>query len=257
MRIAVAGGTGAVGRHVVSALTQGGHDAVVLARSTGVDLTTGNGLEAALQGVSAIIDVSNVATASATRSRAFFETVTKHLLTAGARADVAHHLALSIVGVDRVAGGYYAGKLAQERLIRRGTLAWTVLRATQFHEFAGQILTRTPGPIAVVPRMRTQPVAASEVAAALVELATGTPRGLAPEIAGPEALELAELCRQVLRSQSSHRRVLDVRLPGKDGRAIRDGALLPTTAGRRGHVTFAQWLTSPSSNGVDPDRSLS
>lgn len=242
MRIAVAGGTGVVGRHLVSALHQAGHDAVVLARSTGVDLSTGDGLEHALQGVRAVIDVSNIATTNADKSRAFFEASTAHLLAAGLRAGTAHHVALSIVGIDRVPGGYYAGKLAQERLLERGTLPWSVVRATQFHEFAGQILARMPGPLAVVPRMRIQPVAAREVAAALMELAPGTAQGLAPELAGPAEQELVDLCRRVLRSQGSHRRVLAVRLPGKDGRALREGALLPAGPGRRGRISFEDWL---------------
>lgn len=246
MRIAVAGGTGVAGRHVMSALHHAAHDPVVLARSTGVDLSTGEGLERALQGVVAVVDVSNIATANANRSRAFFDAATGHLLAAGARAGVAHHVALSIVGADRVPGGYYAGQLVQERLVQRGATPWTVLRATQFHEFTGQILARTRGPVAVVPRMRTRPVAAREVADALVELATGSAQGLAPELAGPEEQELVDLCRQILRSQGSQGRVLPVPLPGRTGWAMRNGALLPTVPGRQGHISFHDWLHSPS-----------
>ena len=257
MRIAVAGGTGVVGRHVVTALHRAGHDPVVLARSTGVDLSTGDGLQHALQGAVAVIDVSNIATTNANRSRAFFQAATGHLLAAGGRAGIAHHVALSIVGVDRVPAGYYAGKLVQERIVQRGATPWTVLRATQFHEFAGQILARTPGPVAVVPQMRTRPVAASEVASVLVELATGSAQGLAPELAGPQERELVELCRQVLRSQGSHRRVLPVRLPGRTGRAMREGALLPTVPGPRGHVRFSDWLSSEGLDETGSSRSPS
>lgn len=257
MRIAVAGGTGAVGKHVVAALHRQGHEPVVLARSTGVDLSTGAGLDQALKGAQAVIDVSNIATTSAKRSRAFFETATGYLLAASARAGVSHHVALSIVGIERVPGSYYAGKLAQEQLIRAGSVPWTVLRATQFHEFAGQILARTPGPIAVVPQIRTQPIAAREVAASLAELATGSAQGLLPDLAGPEQHELVELCRRVLRCQGSRRRVLPVRLPGADGRAIRTGALLPTMPGRRGRLTFDAWLGSADRAHLDSARSPS
>ena len=173
MRMAVAGGTGLIGRQVVSLVEQAGHEPVVLARSRGVDLTTGAGLDAALAGAEVVIDVSNVTTLSKKRSVRFFAAATGQLLAAGARAGVRHHVALSIVGIDRVGWGYYAGKLRQEELIRTATVPWTVLRATQFHEFAEQLLARSPGPLVPVPRMRVQPVAAREVAARLVELALG------------------------------------------------------------------------------------
>ena len=122
MRIAVAGGAGVVGRHVVSTLHDAGHDPVILARAAGVDLSTGSGLEHALRGAAVVIDVSNIATASPGSSRAFFERSTGHLLAAGARVGGAHHVALSIVGIDQVPGGYYSGKLVQEGLVRDSTI---------------------------------------------------------------------------------------------------------------------------------------
>lgn len=193
MRVAVAGGTGVVGRHVVSLLRERGSEPVVLARSQGVDLLTGAGLEQQLTGVEAVVDLSKVTTTSRRRSIGFFTGTTGRLLEAGRRAGVRHHVALSIVGVERVELGYYAGKRAQEQLVLTGPVPGSVLRATQFHEFAGQLLDRVRGPVAVIPRMLVQPVAACEVARALVDLAAAPPVGMAPELAGPQELELVEL----------------------------------------------------------------
>jgi uncharacterized protein YbjT (DUF2867 family) len=247
MRIAVPGGTGLIGRQVVSLLEQAGHEPVVLARSRGVDITTGAGLDAALAGAQAVIDVSNVTTLSKKRSVRFFTAGTSRLLEAGVRAGVTHHVALSIVGIDRVGWGYYAGKLRQEELIRAGNLPWTVLRATQFHEFAEQLLARSPGPLVLVPRMRVQPVAAREVAARLVELALGPAVGLAPEIAGPQVRELVELVRQVVHARGRRRLVVPVRIPG--GSAAANGGLLPSGQDgyTRGSQSFEDWLRSGGS----------
>jgi uncharacterized protein YbjT (DUF2867 family) len=245
MRVAVAGGTGLVGGHVVDALRKAGHEPVVLARSTGVDLTTGLGLAKALTGVDTVIDVSNLITTRRRASVAFFTSGTENLLAAGRLAGVRHHVVLSIVGVDRVDFGYYAGKRRQEELALDGTVPASVLRATQFHEFAWQLLTRSGGPLAVVPRMRVQPVAAQEVAAALVALAAGAPAGLAPELAGPHVHELVDLARRTARALGQHRRVVGIRIPGSTGRAMAHGALLPTgqTSGcPRGSLAFDQWL---------------
>ncbi|MDQ1739700.1 MAG: hypothetical protein QOE53_1352 [Pseudonocardiales bacterium] len=246
MRMAVAGGTGLIGRHVVTLVEQSGNEPVVLARSHGVDITTGSGLDAALAGAEVVIDVSNVATLSKKRSVRFFTAGTERLIEAGGRAGVRHHVALSIVGIDRVGFGYYEGKLSQEDLVRRGGLAWTVLRATQFHEFAGQLLDRSPGPLAVAPRMRVQPVAAREVAQRLVELATGPALGLAPEIAGPQVHELVDLVRQVAQGRGKRRLVVPVPVPG--GSAARNG-LLPTGEHTTGIQTFAEWLRSDGADG--------
>ncbi|RKS75271.1 uncharacterized protein YbjT (DUF2867 family) [Motilibacter peucedani] len=230
MRVAVAGGSGVVGRLVVAELARGGHDPVVVARSAGVDLLTGAGLEGALTGCTAVVDVSNVATTSARRSRAFFASATRRLLDAAADARVEHVLLLSIVGVDEVDLGYYQGKRLQEQLVRRSPLPWTVLRATQFLEFPGQVLDRSSGPVALVPRMRSQPVAAREVAAHLVSLLAQPPAGDAVAIAGPEQHEVVDLARELLEARGSHRRVVPVRLPGAVGRGLAGGMLLPAAS---------------------------
>jgi uncharacterized protein YbjT (DUF2867 family) len=244
MRVAVAGGTGLAGRHVVEALTAGGHRPVVMARSHGVDLLTGDGLDAALASVDAVIDVSDVKTASRKSAEAFFETAGRNLLAAEERAGVRHHVALSIVGIDDVGLGYYRGKLRQEERVKAASVPWTVLRATQFHEFAGQSLALVPGPVAFVPRTRSQPVAVREVAAALADLAAGRPLGMAPEIAGPREESLPDIARRLLRARGTRRPVLTTRLPGAVGRALADGALLPTGTGPRGKQTFDAWLAA-------------
>ena len=244
MRIAVAGGTGVVGRHVVTALGERGHDAVVVSRGTGQDLRTGSGVPEALEGVDAVIDCSNVAATSEKAARAFFDPATRNLLAAEQASGVGHHVVLSIVGVDRIAFGYYRGKLAQEELVLAGPVPATVLRATQFHEFPGQMLERVKGPVALVPRMRSQTVAASEVATHLVDLALGEPQGLAPELAGPEVHEVPDLARRLLKSRGSRRPVVPLPIPGTAGRQMASGELLPTSDGPRGQITFAEWLAA-------------
>ncbi|MET1037692.1 MAG: NAD(P)H-binding protein [Aeromicrobium sp.] len=243
MRIAVAGGTGLMGSLVVELAAADGHEVVVLARSRGVDLVTGDGVETALAGVDGVVDVTNIDTLSKDAAAGFFSATTRHLLDAEQRAGVRHHVVLSIVGVDRVDLGYYVGKRAQEALVVAGDVPWTILRATQFHEFAAQMLDRVPGPVAVLPRQRNQPVAAREVARALVDHVTGPPAGLAPELAGPQEENLADMARRLLRARGSRRRVVQVRLPIKGAGAMAGGGLLPTTDGPRGVQTYDQWLT--------------
>jgi uncharacterized protein YbjT (DUF2867 family) len=243
MKVAVAGGTGLVGRMIVDAAHERGHDVVVLARAEGVDLTTGDGLAERLAGVDAVIDATNLGTQKRAEAEAFFGGVTRTLLAAAAEAGVDHHVALSIVGIDRVDTGYYAGKRLQERLVADGPVPWTVLRATQFHEFAEQALGFVRvGPFSLVPRMLSQPVAAREVAQALVVLAEGDPVGRAPELAGPERLQMVDLARRLSKARGLGRRVVPVRLPGAAGKAMRSGALVPEAHGPRGRTTFTEWL---------------
>jgi uncharacterized protein YbjT (DUF2867 family) len=243
MRIAVAGGTGRVGHHVVEIARRRDHDVVVLTRHHGVDLTAGAGVSRALEGVDAVIDVVSVDTLDAKASAAFFEATTRALLDAAAAASVGHHIALSIVGIDRAPHGYYAGKLAQERLIHDGPVPWTILRATQFHEFAAQIFASAKiGPLHVAPKMRTRPIAAAEVAARLVALAEAQPGGRVPDLAGPREESLVDMVRRYARAHGSRAWIPAVPLPGALGRAQRDGSLLPGPDADLGRQTFADWL---------------
>ena len=214
----------------------------MLARSTGVDLTTGVGLVEALADAEAVIDTSNVTTNSSKKAVAFFQATTSNLLSAAKTAS-AHVVALSIVGIDQVPFGYYAGKLRQEQVLVESGQPYSILRATQFHEFAAQILDRVPGPIAVVPKMRIQPVAAAEVGQVLAELAAGTPTAMT-ELAGPQEEHLPDLVRRLLRARGSHKPVWPVRLPGKAGKAMATGGNLPTGAYRHGRQSFQEWLDS-------------
>ncbi|MDP9116348.1 MAG: 3-beta hydroxysteroid dehydrogenase [Actinomycetota bacterium] len=242
MRVAVAGATGVVGAHVMAALLATGHDAVPLARSVGVDIVTGSGLGEALVGADAVIDVSNITT---TRKRAavdFFDRGSRNLVEAGRRCGLGHHIALSIVGIDDIDYGYYQGKLRQEQIVLSCDVPSSVLRATQFHEFPGQLLDRVPGPLAVMPRMTVQPVAAQEVAAELVAMLEQPGAGLVPELAGPEVHDLVDLARKVLRQRRSRRALLPIRIPGPAGGAMRGGGLLPKADGPRGRITFGEWL---------------
>jgi uncharacterized protein YbjT (DUF2867 family) len=243
MKMAVAGGTGTVGRHLVDAARGRGHDVVVLARSTGVDLTSGAGLEPALAGVDVVVDAASVGTQSATASRAFFGAVTTNLLAASQAAGVRHHLALSIVGSDRAPFGYYAGKALQEQLVTAGPIPWTILRATQFHEFAQQIYGQVKlGPINLVPRMLSQPVAAREVAARLVDLAAAGPFGHATDLAGPEELRMADMVRAYASVTGGRGPIVEIPLPGGFGTALRDGTVLASPTADRGTQTFADWI---------------
>jgi uncharacterized protein YbjT (DUF2867 family) len=243
MRIAVAGGTGMVGHHIVDVIRERGHEPLVLTRSTGVDLTTGEGLAGALDGCDAVIDVTSVRTTSAKVSREFFGAVTRNLLAAEEAAGVRHHVALSIVGVGDAPYGYYAGKALQEELVAAGRVPWTLLRATQFHEFAGQIFERMKaGPVVPVPAMRSQPVAAREVAERLVDLATVEPAGWARDLAGPREERMADLCRRWAERVGKPGRVVEAPLPGAFGRAMRDGTLLPGPDADVGVQTFDEWL---------------
>ncbi len=239
-RIAVAGGTGLVGRKVVESVHGLGAEPIVVARSKGVDLNTGIGLDEVLEDVDAVIDVTNIVTQNRRRATAFFETSTRHLLDAEERQGVRHHVLLSIVGIDRVGFGYYQAKQAQEELVRRGPVPWTILRATQFHEFAGQMLG--DGPVAVVPSMLSQPVAAQDVADELVRLATAPAVGMAAELAGPRQERVPDMARRLASAKGSRSLVLTIPLPGATGRGMRTGALLPTGPGPRGTQTFDQWL---------------
>ena len=185
MKIAIAGGTGTVGRLVVDAAQERWHEVVVLTRSNGVDVTAGSGIVAALAGVDVVIDVLNVTTLKKAEAVAFYETTTENLLDAERQAGVAHHVALSIVGIDTSPSGYYEGKLAQERGVKAGQVPWTILRATQFHEFAPQMFgTLRQGPVVPIPIMATQPVAAREVAEMRVEIAEASPRRATPRYRG-------------------------------------------------------------------------
>ncbi|MEW2079843.1 SDR family oxidoreductase [Streptomyces sp. NPDC017966] len=243
MQVAVAGGTGLVGRRVVAELRAAGHSPVVLARSHGVDLTTGAGLAEKLSGSEAVIDVANVVTTRKKVAVDFFSRSTGHLIAAARSSGIEHVVTLSIVGSGEVDFGYYFGKRVQEELVRDGGVPWTVLRATQFFEFPEPLLGAR-SPVVMMPRMLTQPVAAQDVAEMLVEHVVRGPSGMAPEIAGPDRLDMVDMARRIVRSRGRRRLVVPVTLPGEVGRAMATGGLLPRGDHVRGRRTFDAHLAS-------------
>ena len=249
MKIAVAGGTGVAGRWTVEALRAGGHEVIVIARSAGADLVTGDGVDAALAGVDAVIDATNVTSSGKRASSEFFEATARTLMRAAAVAGVRHIVALSIIGIDRVPYGYYQGKLRQEQVLQESTVPVSILRAAQFHEFPGQYLAKLPGPVVLVPRWRAQPVAAREVGAALARIAAGDPVAMS-ELAGPREEIMADMIRQVVRARGDRRLVVSVRLPGATGKAMAAGGGLPGRPGLRGTQTFTDWVIEQQARGT-------
>ncbi|KRB36498.1 SDR family oxidoreductase [Microbacterium sp. Root180] len=245
MKIAIAGGTGTVGRPTVDAVRAAGHEPVVLSRSGGVDLVAGDGLDAALEGVDAVIDTVNVSTLDADAATEFFTTATGNLLEAAHRARARHVVVLSIVGIDRMAYDYYAGKVAQERVVEASPLPWTILRATQFHEFAGQLYDRAKlGPLHVAPRARVQPVAAREVGEHLAAIAAGPALGRARDLAGPREERLDDMVRSYARRTGHRGWVPSISLPGAQMKGMRAGYALPGADAVLGHQTFGEWLAA-------------
>lgn len=244
MRIAIVGGTGTAGRYTVEALERAGHDAVVIARSRGIDVATGAGLDAALAGVATVVDASNLVAADTEATPALFAATTRTLLAAEQRAGVQHHVLLSIVGVDRIAGNaHYAGKRAQEELVSSGPVPFTIQRATQFHEFAETVVgwTRT-GNVAPLPPLLVQPVAAADVGAVLAEVATDAPRGRATDLAGPEPQDLVDMARRTLAARGEEIALIPSWRTGVFGVDAAGEMLLPDPGARLAPTTFATWL---------------
>ncbi|MFJ6028798.1 SDR family oxidoreductase [Pseudarthrobacter sp. NPDC092424] len=243
MRIAVAGGTGTVGRHVVAIARERGHHVVSLSRTDGVDLVTGGGLEQALQDVETVIDVTGIQVLSTKKAVDFFTSATRNLLGAGKRAGVTHHVVLSIVGIDEANSGLYAGKLVQEGEVKNGGIPWTLLRSTQFHEFVPMTINAASvGPLVFVPTMFTRPVAANEVASALVDAAEAGPKGRVPDLGGPRTEQLKDLVGAYLAKTQQKKRIVPLHLPGPMGKAMRGGGLVPAPGSAVGRQTFVEWL---------------
>src|SRR3954468_3574296 len=188
MRVAVVGATGRIGRETAAALEGGGHEAVPISRSAGVDVQSGEGLDTALAGVAAVIDASNTPTQNEAEIVEFFRTGTRNLLAAGQRAGVGHHVLLSIVGIDKGQKvPHYEGKRTQERFVREGSVPFTIVRATQFHDFAAMVAgwAEQDGAATIAPLL-VQPIAPGDVGEILAEVATGAPVNDVVEIAGPD-----------------------------------------------------------------------
>lgn len=243
MRVVIVGGTGVVGRHVVHALHRSAHDVVVAARSLGVDVLTGAGLAEALAGADVVLDVFNAPAGDAREAQAKFGAATRRLLTAEQQAGVRHHVLLSILALDRVGGNaHYAGKRRQEELALAGPVPVTVIRAAQFHEFAGMVVawTRRAG-VAIVPPLLVQPVAAADVGEVLAGVAVGQPRSGIIELAGPEPQDLVDMARRTLAARGETIRLVPS-WRGPLGVDMAGEVLLPGPDAQLAPTTFDQWL---------------
>jgi uncharacterized protein YbjT (DUF2867 family) len=251
MKIVVIGGHGLIGSKLVARLEDHGHDPVPADPGTGVDTLTGEGLAEVLQGAEVVVDVSNSPSFEDAAVLEFFETSTTNLLAAEEAAGVGHHVALSVVGTDRLSeSGYFRGKIAQERLIRAGSIPYSIVHATQFYEFVNRIASdATDGDEVRLAPVLIQPMAADDVATAVGRVAVGAPVNGIVEVAGPERFRLDELIRQGLGAGHDPRRV--VADPGARyfGAVLGERTLLPGDDARLGEIRFEDWLGALAARG--------
>ncbi|MGR6915666.1 SDR family oxidoreductase [[Actinomadura] parvosata] len=243
MRIAVAGATGNIGALTTAALERDGHDVVRISRSLGVDLVTGEGLDAALAGVDAVVDAVNGPAGSREEAVGYFAAATRNLLAAEERAGVRHHVLLSIVGVHRVEGNaHYAAKREQERLVEAGQVPWTIVPATQFHDFAEMVAgwTEQDGVSTIAPLL-IQPIAPADVAEVLAEVAVGEPQGRHADVAGPETQDLVDMARRTHQARGREVKLVPV-WSGLFGTEMAGDVLLPGKDARITPTTFEEWL---------------
>jgi uncharacterized protein YbjT (DUF2867 family) len=245
MKIVVIGGTGLIGSKVVAKLVARGHDAVPASPGTGVNTLTGEGLAEALSGADVVVDVSNSPSFEDTAVLEFFETSTRNILDAEAAGRVGHHVALSVVGTERLAGsGYMRAKIAQEKLIKNSSIAYTIVHATQFFEFAVRMADEaSDGDTVRVPPVLIQPMAAGDVAAALCNITLAAPLNNTIEIAGPEPLRFEDFVRQGLRAVGDRRAVVADPQARYFGARLSERTLLPGDAAQLGATQFDDWLS--------------
>jgi len=248
MKIVVIGGTGLIGTKLVQNLRQQGHEVVAASRSSGVNTLTGDGLAEALAGAEVVVDVANSPSFEDKAVLEFFETSGRNLLAAEAVAGMRHHVALSVVGTDRLlASGYFRAKIAQENLIKASNIPYTIVRATQFFEFVGAIAESAPGGQTLrLPPALMQPVASADVAAVLAAVAVGTPLHRTIELAGPEPIRMDELVRQFLHANGDERQVTTDVNALYFGTKVNDQSLTPGNRPRLGPTRFEDWLSSRS-----------
>lgn len=245
MKIVVIGGTGHIGSRVVANLKRQGHEALAAALDTGVNTITGEGLAEALAGADVVVDVSNSPSFDDQAAIDFFQTSGKNLLAAERAAGVGHHVALSIVGADRLpASGYLRAKVAQEDLIKASSVPYSVLRSTQFFPFVGGIIeTCTVGRQVRLSPALVQPVSADDVADALAEIAVQAPAKATLEVAGPEAFRLDCLAVAFLSAKGDGREVVTDPASPYFGAQLDDRSLMPGDHPRLGKATFGDWLS--------------
>ena len=245
MKIVVIGGTGLIGSKLIEKLRADGHDALAASPNTGVDILTGEGLDEALAGAQVVVDVSNAPNWDDAAVMDFFQTSARNILAAETAAGIEHHVALSVVGTERLQGsGYFRAKLVQEEAIKAAIIPSTILRATQFFEFIGRIADASTHDGAVpLPPLFFQPEAAVDVAAVLADIAEGAPVNGTVELAGPERFRLDELVRHFLAETDDPRHVVtDAHAPYYGLELTDERALIPGDDSRIGTTRFADWL---------------
>ena len=245
MKIVVIGGSGLIGKKVVMNLRQQGHEVVPASPSSGVNTVTGEGLAQALAGAQVVVDVANAPSWEDDAVLAFFETSGRNLLAAEAAAGIGHHVALSVVGTDRLlASGYFRAKMAQEQLIKASPIPYTIVRATQFFEFVGGIAQfSTEGQTVRLPPAMMQPIVSDDVAAALAEIAVGEPLKGMVELAGPERIRMDELVQRFLTASRDPRQVITDAQARYYGVEVNDQSLTPGDHPRLGPTRFEDWLS--------------
>src|SRR5947207_4529609 len=249
MKIIVIGGTGLIGTKVVKNLRDKGHEVVPASPSKGINSITGEGLAEALVGAQVVVDVANAPSWEDKAVLEFFETSGRNLLAAEATAAVGHHVALSVVGTDRLlASGYFRAKMAQENLIKASSIPYTIVRATQFFEFAGGIAQlATEGQTVRLPAAMMQPIAADDVAAVMADVALAKPLNSTIDLAGSERIRMDELVRQFLSANGDARRGITDARALYYGIKVNDHSLTPGEDARRGPTRFIDCLRRNSS----------
>lgn len=248
MKIVIIGGSGLIGKKLIAKLRALGHDAVSASPSSGVNSVTGEGLAESFAGAQVVVDVSNSPSFEDKAVLEFFEKSTRNILAAEAAAGVGHHVALSVVGADRLPdSGYMRAKVAQEKLIQASGVPYTILRATQFFEFLGAIAgSNNEGNTVRMPIGPLQPVAADDVASALADITPNSPVNGIVELAGPEAIPLDELIRRYLRAKQDTRQVTTDNQATYFGAPLQEGdrSLVPGDKYRVGSISLGQWLAA-------------
>ncbi len=250
MKIVVIGGTGLIGSRLVNTLRAHGHEAIAASPNSGVNTVTGEGLAEVLQGASVVIDVSNSPSWEDAAVLKFFETSTRNQLTSEAAAGVGHHVALSVVGTDRLAeSGYFRAKIAQEKLIKESSIPYSIVHATQFFEFLkGLADISMVGGKVHLPPVLFQPMAADDVASGVAKVAVGPPLNGTVEIAGPEQFRVDELVRRCLAALKDPREVIADPNARYDGAKVTEKTLVPGNNARLGETRFETWLAQSAAS---------
>jgi uncharacterized protein YbjT (DUF2867 family) len=245
MKIVVVGGTGLIGKKLVARLREKGHEVIAASPSSGVNTLTGEGLSEALTGAQVVVDVANSPSFEDRAVLEFFETSGRNLLAAEKVAGVRHHVALSVVGTDRLlASGYFRAKMAQENLIKASAIPYTIVRATQFFEFVSAIAqSATEGKTVRLPSVLMQPIVSDDVVAALADVAVGEPVNDTVDVAGPESIPMDDLVRRFLKASNDPREVVTDQQVGYFGTPVNDQSLRPSGNSRIGPTRYDDWLS--------------